>query len=125
MQVVYDKSWFAMTIWSLTTASSRMITVCTVHYSLQNVSQHNWRQYAEDKLAKNLTFLTPPHLETPKISPQMWRNPVTGTELYHHANCHADRPKISVPRQESTYFSLYWTPLQPTIVVVVVSGTQL
>ena len=43
------------------------------------------------------TIFDPPNLETLKISPPKVEKPITsGTELYHRANCHADRRETSI-----------------------------
>ena len=56
----------------------------------------------------------PPILRPLKISPPKVDKPTYGTELYHHANLHADRRGISV-RGKNTYFPYRGLPWGATV----------
>ena len=91
--------------WRQCKQDPRMLGRAT-HWSVDLVYDINWRHYAEDKLSRNI-FDPHSDLETPKDIPTKSRHPrhpASRTELYHHTNFHADRPKISVPSKKYIFF---------------------
>ena len=88
---------------------------CHPQWILFNAHDTNRWRHVKDKLSKKYHFWPPLNCRLLKISPPQVEKPMSGTELYHHANFYTDQPVTFVPGQKHTHFSLQGTPLWATV----------